>query len=154
VALIARAVQHLHEQGIVHRDLKPSNILLDEQGQPYVTDFGLVKLLGSSHVTSAGAILGTPAYMAPEQAIGRPEQVGPLCDVYSLGAILYELLTRRAPFHSETALDTLVQVIESEPTRPRMLNPALPSRLEMICLKCLEKDPAERYPCAAAVADD
>jgi len=154
VALIARAVQHLHEQGIVHRDLKPSNILLDEQGQPYVTDFGLVKLVGASNVTTTGAIVGTPAYMAPEQAIGRHENVGPWSDVYALGAILYELLTGRPPFQGETALDTLVQVIEGEPTRPRLLNPGLGRPLETICLKCLEKDPAERYASAAALAQD
>jgi serine/threonine-protein kinase len=154
LALVARAVQHLHEQGIIHRDLKPSNILLDDKGQPYVTDFGLVKMLGTSNQTTTGAILGTPAYMAPEQATGRPEQVGPHSDVYSLGAILYELLTGRPPFQAETALDTLVQVIESEPTQPRMLNPLLSRQLETICLRCLEKDPADRYPSAAALADD
>ena len=154
VALIARAVQHLHEQGIVHRDLKPSNVLLDEQGQPYVTDFGLVKLVGSSNVTTTGAIVGTPAYMAPEQAAGRPELVGPCSDVYALGAILYELLTGRPPYQGETPLDTLVQVIEGEPTRPRLLNPALARPLETICLKCLEKDPGERYVSAAALAQD
>jgi serine/threonine-protein kinase len=154
VAQVARAVEHLHQQGIVHRDLKPSNILLDDQGRPYVTDFGLVKMLGSTHLTSTGAILGTPAYMAPEQATGRADQVGPLSDVYSLGAILYELITGRAPFYGETPLDTLVQVIESEPTRPKILNPALSHKLEMICMKCLEKDPAERYPSAGALADD
>jgi eukaryotic-like serine/threonine-protein kinase len=154
VALVARAVQHLHEQGIVHRDLKPSNVLLDEKGQPYVTDFGLVKMLGSSNQTTTGAILGTPAYMAPEQATGRPDQVGPHSDVYSLGAILYELVTGRPPFQSETALDTLVQVIESEPTRPRILNPILSRHLENICMRCLEKDPTERYTSAGAVADD
>jgi serine/threonine-protein kinase len=154
VAQVARAVEHLHQEGIIHRDLKPSNILLDEKGQPYVTDFGLVKMLGSSSMTTTGAIVGTPAYMAPEQATGRPEQVGPLSDVYSLGTILYELLTGRPPFQEETALDTLVQVIESEPARPRLLNPALSRKLETICLKCLEKDPHERYPSAAALAED
>jgi serine/threonine-protein kinase len=154
VALVARAVQHLHEQGMVHRDLKPSNILLDEDANPYVTDFGLVKLLGTSNQTASGAIIGTPAYMAPEQTTGRPEQVGPLSDVYSLGAILYELLTGRPPFYAETPLDTLVQVIESEPVPPRLIKSDLPRQLETICLKCLEKDPAERYVSAGALADD
>ncbi|MBL8799705.1 MAG: serine/threonine protein kinase [Planctomycetia bacterium] len=155
VGLIARAVEHLHQQGIVHRDLKPSNILLDDQGMPYVTDFGLVKMVGSSsNVTTTGAIVGTPAYMAPEQATGKPEQVGPCSDVYSLGAILYELLTGRPPFQEENPLDTLVQVIEGEPTQPRLLKPDLPPQLETICMQCLEKTAEERYRTAAALADD
>ncbi len=155
VATVARAVEHLHGQGIIHRDLKPSNILLDADGLPYVTDFGLVKLLDpGSHVTTTGAIVGTPAYMAPEQAAGRASEVGPRSDVYSLGAILYECLTGRAPFKAETALETLLQVMEGEPLPPRQLLPEIPPKLEMICLKCLEKDPAERYPSAAALADD
>jgi serine/threonine-protein kinase len=155
LAAVARAVAHLHERGCVHRDLKPSNILLDEQGRPYVTDFGLVKLLQTdSHKTSTGAILGTPSYMAPEQAVGNVHQVGPLSDVYSLGAILYTLLTGRPPFQAENPLDTLVQVIEGEPVRPRQLNPQIPPALETVCLRCLEKAPEERYPSAAALADD
>jgi serine/threonine-protein kinase len=155
VATVARAVEHLHGQNIVHRDLKPSNILLDTDGLPYVTDFGLVKLLDpGSHVTTTGAIVGTPAYMAPEQAAGRAEEVGPRSDVYSLGAILYECLTGLAPFKGETALETLLQVMESEPPQPRQLDPDIPRKLEMICLKCMEKDPAERYSSAAAVAKD
>jgi serine/threonine-protein kinase len=155
VCTIARAVEHLHAQGIVHRDLKPSNILLDENDQPYVTDFGLVKMLGAgSQATTTGAILGTPAYMAPEQAAGRAAEVGPLSDVYSLGAILYDLLTGRPPFQGESPVDTLLQVMEGEPTRPRWLAPEIPVRLEMIVLKCLEKNPADRYTSAAALADD
>jgi eukaryotic-like serine/threonine-protein kinase len=156
LAAIARAVAHLHAHGIVHRDLKPSNILLDEQGQPYVTDFGLAKLLaGDSHRTSTGAILGTASYMAPEQAAGgRAVAVGPLSDVYSLGALLYETLTGRPPFREETALDTLVQVLEGEPVRPSVLNPGIPRELEMICLRCLEKAPEDRYPSATAVAEE
>ncbi len=155
VAVIARAVAHLHGKGIVHRDLKPSNILLDEAGTPYVTDFGLVKMLqADSRKTTTGVILGTPSYMAPEQAAGRAQEVGPLSDVYALGAILYECLTGRPPFREATPLDTLVQVLEGEPLRPRQLNPQVPRDLETVCLKCLEKAPEERYPSADALADD
>ena len=155
VATVARAVAHLHGQGIVHRDLKPSNVLLDEQGRPVVTDFGLVKMLqGGGQHTRTGAIIGTPSYMAPEQASGRPSDVGPLSDVYSLGAILYELLTGRPPFRETSPLDTLVQVLEGEPVRPRQLNPQIPRKLEKVCLRCLEKTPEERYPSAADLADD
>jgi serine/threonine-protein kinase len=155
VAAVARAVAHLHSKGIVHRDLKPSNILLDEDGTPYVTDFGLVKMLQTdSHKTSTGQILGTPSYMAPEQAAGKVKEVGPLSDVYSLGAILYECLTGRPPFREATPLDTLVQVLEGEPVRPVRLNPRVPRDLETICLKCLEKAPEERYRSAEALADD
>jgi tRNA A-37 threonylcarbamoyl transferase component Bud32 len=155
VAAVARAVEHLHSRGFIHRDLKPSNILLDTQGQPYVTDFGLVKMLGGdSHKTTTGAILGTPSYMAPEQASGHTAEVGPRSDIYSLGAILYECLTGRPPFLEATPLDTLVQVMEGEPPRPRELNPHLPRDLEAICLRCLEKTPERRYATAAAVADN
>ncbi len=152
---VARAVHHLHQHQIVHRDLKPSNILIDDDGVPYVTDFGLAKVVaGGSEETRTGTILGTPSYMAPEQAAGHTSEVGPLCDVYSLGAILYEALTGRPPFKRDTPLDTLVDVIEGEPTLPTSLNSAIPQELELICLRCLEKDPADRYPSAAALADD
>jgi serine/threonine-protein kinase len=155
MARVARAVAHLHASNIVHRDLKPSNILLDEAGNPYVTDFGLVKVLQSdSEVTATGAVLGTPSYMAPEQAGGRTKEVGPKSDVYSLGAILYELLTGRPPFREATPLDTLIQVLEAEPTPPRRLNPDVPFPLELICLRCLEKDPGDRYASATALAED
>jgi serine/threonine-protein kinase len=155
VATVARAVEHLHQQGIVHRDLKPSNILLDCDGQPYVTDFGLAKVFApGSDVTATGVIAGTPSYMAPEQASGRRADIGPATDVYSLGAILYELLTGRPPFRAETALDTLMEVLSGDPVLPRTLNPRIPRGLELICIKCLEKAPPDRYASAAALADD
>lgn len=152
---VARAVDYLHKQGIVHRDVKPSNILLDEEGQPYLTDFGLAKLLAAdSHLTGTGVAAGTPSYMAPEQAAGQPADVSPLCDVYSLGAVLYELLAGRPPFQAASAIDVLIQVLESEPVSPRRLNPAIPRSLATICLKCLEKQPAARYASAGELADD
>ena len=155
VAKIARAIHHLHLQGIVHRDLKPSNILIDAKGEPHVTDFGLAKtLIGDSHMTHTGAIVGTPSYMAPEQAAGRIGDIGPLSDVYSLGALLYDLLTGRPPFREATPLDTLVQVLEAEPRLPSQINPRVPRDLEMICLRCLEKVADNRYRSAAALSDD
>jgi len=155
VGEVARAVGHLHRQGIVHRDLKPSNILLDSQGQPYVTDFGLAKVLvGESAMTSTGAILGTASYMAPEQASGHSAEASPASDVYALGAILYELLTGRPPFREDNPLDTLMQVLTREPVLPRQLNREVPPPLEMVCLKCLSKSPDGRYRSADALADD
>jgi len=152
---VARAVGHLHRHGVVHRDLKPSNILLDEDGVPYVTDFGLAKVfLPGSEMTATGVIAGTPSYMAPEQAAGRSREVGPACDIYSLGAILYELLTGRPPFREANPLDTLVQVLDVEPTLPRRLNPRIPRALELISMKCLAKSPGDRYPSADDLADD
>ncbi len=155
VATVARAVEHLHQQGIVHRDLKPSNILLDEELQPYVSDFGLAKVFApDAEMTASGVIAGTPSYMAPEQASGRHAEIGPATDVYSLGAILYELLTGQPPFHGETPLDTLMNVLSGDPVLPRTLNPRIPRGLELICLKCLEKTPPARYASAAALTDD
>jgi serine/threonine-protein kinase len=152
---VARAVDYLHHQGIIHRDLKPSNILLDGEGQPIVTDFGLAKLLyDDSQLTQSGMAAGTPGYMAPEQAAGQSSRATPTSDVYSLGAILYELLTGRPPFIAETPLDVLIQVLEREPPSPRQLDRSIPRTLSQICLRCLEKDPANRYPSAAALADD
>jgi serine/threonine-protein kinase len=154
MSLVARAVAHLHEHGIVHRDLKPANILLDAAGQPYVTDFGLAAAFAGEGVTPAGVIAGTPSYMSPEQARGGSATVGPASDVFSLGAILYELLTGAPPFRRETTLLTLEDVLVKEPPLPRSVNPAVPRELEWICLRCLRKAPARRYPSAAALAED
>jgi serine/threonine protein kinase len=152
---IARAIHHAHAQRILHRDLKPSNILLDAQDVPHITDFGLAKRLdGSSRQTQTGAILGTPSYMSPEQAAGRIHDLGPTSDVYGVGAVLYEMLTGRPPFRSESPLDTIMQVVEREPVPPRLLNPKVDHDLETICLKCLEKDSARRYASAQDLADD
>lgn len=152
---VARAVDHLHAENIIHRDLKPSNILLDAEDHPYVTDFGLAKVFEpGSDTTASGVIAGTPSYMAPEQAGGHGGEIGPATDVYSLGAILYELLTGRPPFREENPLDTLMDVLSREPTLPRRLNPRIPRGLELICLKCLAKSPGDRYGSAAALADD
>jgi len=155
LAAVARAVDHLHSQQIVHRDLKPSNILIDAGGEPYVTDFGLAKIRSpDSQRTATGVIAGTPSYMAPEQAAGRSSDVGPPADVYSLGAILYEMLTGSPPFQHENPLDTLMDVLGREPALPRQRNPRVPRGLELICLKCLAKSPEDRYASAAALADD
>jgi hypothetical protein len=152
---LARAVQHAHDQGIVHRDLKPANVLLTATGAAKIGDFGLAKLLDTEHgQTHTGAVLGSPSYMAPEQAAGKIRAIGPATDVYALGAILYELLTGRPPFVGASMLETLDQVRTHEPAPPRVLQPTVPEDLATICLKCLEKSPAERYPSAAALAAD
>ncbi len=155
VSVIARAVEYLHRQGVVHRDLKPSNILLDAQGEPYVTDFGLAKILASdAQLTATDVIAGTPSYMAPEQAAGLGREVGPAADVYSLGAILYELLTGMPPFLEKNFLETRLKVLSADPILPRRMNPKIPRELELICLTCLRKTPGERYASAEALADD
>jgi eukaryotic-like serine/threonine-protein kinase len=155
VELLARAMAYAHERGVVHRDLKPANILLTKDGQPKITDFGLAKRLESdSSQTKSGTLMGTPNYMAPEQARGLVRDVGPLADVYALGVILYEMLTGRTPFLGASILDTLQQVRNQEPVPPSRLQPKVPRDLETICLKCLEKEPAKRYEGAAQLADD
>ncbi len=152
---IARAVGYLHQQGIIHRDLKPANILIDETQTAFVTDFGLAKVFeGDGERTMSGTILGTPAYMAPEQAWGKPDDISSQCDIYSLGAILYQLLTGRPPYDEESPLDQMLRLRDSEPKLPSKLNPDVPSSLEKICMRCLEKKPENRYQVAEEFADD
>jgi tRNA A-37 threonylcarbamoyl transferase component Bud32 len=152
---IAEAVHFAHQRGTLHRDLKPQNVLMDAAGIPRITDFGLAKFIEhDDSLTHSGAVMGSPSYMPPEQAAGRLDQLGPHSDVYALGAILYELLTGRPPFRAETAVATMRLVMESDPVPPRKLNSAVPPDLETICLKCLEKNPARRYPSANALAEE
>ncbi|MHB8522688.1 MAG: serine/threonine-protein kinase [Limisphaerales bacterium] len=162
VQLMAEAIQYAHQRGILHRDLKPQNVLLDEREQPRITDFGLAKRLTpdspltNSHpsLTHSGAVMGSPGYMASEQATGRQDQIGPPTDVYGLGAILYHLLTGRAPFSGATAVEKMVKVVEAEPISPGQYCPGVSADLETVCLKCLEKRPERRYVTGRALAED
>ncbi|MBS0190344.1 MAG: serine/threonine-protein kinase [Phycisphaerales bacterium] len=152
---IAEAISHAHMRGILHRDLKPANILVDETGNPHITDFGLAKQVESDiEITQSGAIVGTPAYMAPEQASGKRGGITTATDIYGLGAVFYTLLTGRAPFSGESVVETLDAVRHAPPSRPSGIAAGIPRDLETICLKCLEKDPKRRYPSAQALADD
>ena len=155
IMTLARALHYAHGKGFIHCDLKPSNILIDCDGQPQITDFGLARRASeNSSLTASGAILGTPSYMAPEQAAGQRKSIGPATDVYGLGAILYELLTGRPPFRTPTMMETVLQVLERDPVPPHELAPGLPRELETICLKCLEKMPEDRYSSARQLADE
>jgi len=155
IAKVARTVHYAHEHGIVHRDIKPGNILLDANGEPHLTDFGLARLVESeSTVTRTMEVLGTPSYMAPEQAVGKNAAVGSATDVYGIGAVLYQLLTGQPPFAGGTTYDTIKLLLDTEPRRPRLLNPKVDRDLSTICLKCLEKDPQQRYSSALGLVED
>jgi eukaryotic-like serine/threonine-protein kinase len=155
IAKVARTVHYAHEHGILHRDIKPGNILLDAQGEPHLTDFGLARLIETeSTVTRTLEVLGTPSYMAPEQAAGETAKLSKATDVYGLGAVLYELLTGQPPFAGGTTYETIRLLRDTEPRAPRLLNPKVDRDLSTICLKCLEKDPQRRYSSALALAED
>ena len=155
LAVVARAINYAHRQGVLHRDLKPSNILIDEDGEPHVTDFGLAKRVQAAEsLTRTGAILGTPAYMAPEQAAGARGQVGPATDVFSLGTILYQVLAGRPPFQGASPVDTVLMLLEQDVVPPRVVNPRVDRDLEMIALRCLQKPVDLRYASANGLADD
>ena len=155
IAKVARTVHYAHEHGILHRDIKPGNILLDAKGEPHLTDFGLARLVESeSSVTHTLDVLGTPSYMAPEQAVGNNAAVSSVTDVYGLGAVLYQLVTGQPPFAGGTTYETIKLLLDTEPRQPRLLNPKIDRDLATICLKCLEKDPKRRYSSALALAED
>ena len=155
IAKVARTVQYAHEHSILHRDIKPGNILLDGKGEPHLTDFGLARLVETeSTVTRTLEVLGTPSYMAPEQAVGNNDAVSSVTDVYGLGAVLYQLLTGHPPFAGGTTYETIKLLLDTEPRQPRLWNSKIDRDLSTICLKCLEKDPKRRYPSALALAED
>jgi serine/threonine protein kinase/cytochrome c-type biogenesis protein CcmH/NrfG len=155
IAKVARTVHYAHEHGILHRDIKPGNILVDQKGEPHLTDFGLARLVETeSTVTRTKEVLGTPSYMAPEQAVGETAKLTSATDVYGLGAVFYQLLTGQPPFAGGTTYETVRLLLETEPRPPRLLNPKIDRDLSTICLKCLEKDPQRRYPAAAGLAED
>src|SRR5262245_2595746 len=155
IAKVARTVHYAHEHGILHRDIKPGNILLDQKGDPHLTDFGLARLVESeSSVTQTLDVLGTPSYMAPEQAVGNNSAITSVTDVYGLGAVLYQLLTGQPPFAGGATYETIKLLLDTEPRQPRLLNPKIDRDLSTICLKCLEKDPKRRYSSALALAED
>jgi serine/threonine-protein kinase len=155
LATLASAVQFAHQSGFMHRDLKPANVLLTPDGTPRITDFGLARSIGAGpEFTRSGAVIGTPSYMAPEQAMGRASAVGPAADIYALGAVLYEMLTGRPPFDGETASEIVQKVVSEEPPPPSRLNGKVPRDLDTVCLKCLQKSPARRYASAQDLADD
>jgi serine/threonine-protein kinase len=155
IAKVARTVHYAHEHGILHRDIKPGNILLDQKGEPHLTDFGLARLVETeSTVTRTLEVLGTPSYMAPEQAAGKNAQLTSATDVYGLGAVLYQLLTAHPPFAGGTTYETIQLLLNTEPRQPRQLNSKIDRDLSTICLTCLEKDPTRRYSSALALAED
>jgi serine/threonine protein kinase len=155
IAKVARTVHYAHEHGILHRDIKPGNILLDAKGEPHLTDFGLARLVESeSSVTQTLDVLGTPSYMAPEQAVGNNAAISTATDVYGLGAVLYQLLTGQPPFAGGATYETIKLLLDTEPRPPRQLNPKVDRDLSTICLKCLEKDPKRRYSSALALTED
>src|SRR6187455_1068109 len=155
IANVARTVHYAHEHGILHRDIKPGNILLDAKGEPHLTDFGLARLVESeSSVTQTLEVLGTPSYMAPEQAVGNNARVTSATDIYGLGAVLYQLLTGQPPFAGETTYETIKLLLDTDPRPPRLLNPKIDRDLSTICLMCLEKDAKRRYSSALALAED
>ena len=154
VETLARAMHHAHQGGVLHRDLKPANILLTADGRPKITDFGLAKPLDFDGRTASGEIMGTPSYMPPEQAAGKIKELGASCDIYALGAILYECLTGRPPFRGATPMETVLQVLNEEPRPVRQHNPQALRDLDTICHKCLQKEPAYRYSSALQLAQD
>src|SRR5437868_1945523 len=155
IAKVARTVHYAHQHGILHRDIKPGNILLDGKGEPHLTDFGLARLVETeSTMTRTLEVLGTPSYMAPEQAMGNNSAVSNTTDVYGLGAVLYQLLTGQPPFAGGATYETIKLLLDTEPKQPRLLNPKIDRDLSTICLKCLEKDPKRRYTSALALAED